>query len=132
MFLYMTVDDRHKFADIIIIDGNLHTLSAKYIRRTDQNRISQFVGSGQSFFCGEYSFSCRTRNLTGFQNLIEKFTVFCCIYIFCTGTKNRYTHFQKSFRQLDGGLSTKLYNSTIRFFNINDIFHIFRCQRFKI
>ena len=54
------------------------------------------------------------------------------IYIFRTCTKNRYTHLHKCFRKLDSCLSTKLYYCSVRFFKINYILYIFRCQWLKI
>ena len=128
----MTVNNGHKFPNIIIIDGNLHTLPSQYIRRTYKNRISQFIGSLQRLFCGKDSLSCRSRNSTLFQNFIKEFTIFGSINIFCTGSKNRNPHFQKCLCQLDGSLTTKLHNRTVRFFNIYNIFHVFRCQWFKV
>ncbi len=43
MILCDTVDDSDKFINIVIIDRNLHSLSAKYVRRTNQYRITQSV-----------------------------------------------------------------------------------------
>ena len=71
-------------------------------------------------------------NLTFFQNFIKQFSVFCRIYILCRGSQNRYPHLHETFSQLNRSLSTELYYRSVRFFNVYNIFHIFRCQRFEI
>ena len=41
MLLCNPVDDTDKFIYVFIVDRDLHTLAAKYVRRADQYRISQ-------------------------------------------------------------------------------------------
>ena len=132
MLLYVTVNNRHKFADIIVIDGNLHTLSAENVGWTNKNRIAKFIGCLQCFLYRKYRMSLWSWDSALLQNLIEQFTVFCCIDIFGACSQDWYTHLHQGFRQFDRRLTTKLYHSTIRFFKIYDISYIFRCQRFKI
>ena len=43
MLLCDPVDDADKFVHILIIDGDLHALSAQYIGRTNQYRIAQLI-----------------------------------------------------------------------------------------
>ena len=59
MILRIAVDDCHKFFNLFVIQGNLHTLSAKYIGRTYQDRISQTVCNLFRFFrCKDGSTGC--------------------------------------------------------------------------
>ncbi len=62
MLLHMAVNDRHKFPDIIIVDGDLHPLSAQHIRRAHKHRISQFICRRQSLFCSKNGLPRRSRN----------------------------------------------------------------------
>ena len=132
MILCDPVDNADKLINIIIIDGNLHSLSSKYIGRTNQNRISKSVGNLFCFLSRKYSTTCRTWDLTLLKNLIKEFSVFCFIYIFCRCSKDRNSHLHQCFCQLDRCLSTELDNCSIRLLNINDTLYIFRCQRLKI
>ena len=132
MILCNTVNNSDEFIYVFIVNRNLHTLAAQYIRRSYQHRISQFIGCFLCFFCGKYCMSLWSWNLAFFQNLIKQFSVFCRIYILCRGSQNRYPHLHETLCQLNRSLSTELYYRSIRFFNVYNIFHIFRCQRFEI
>ena len=76
--------------------------------------------------------SLRTRDFTLLQDLIEQLTVLCGIYVLCRCSKDRHTHFQECFGQLDRGLAAELYNGSVRMLDVDDIFYIFRCQRLEI
>ena len=128
MFLCDLVDDSDIFFYILIADRNTHTLSAKNVGRTYKYRISQLIGCFFCFFGSKDSMSLRSRNLALLQNFIEQLTVFSRIYIFCRCSEDFYSHFHECFGKFDCSLSTELYNCTIRFLNIYDVFHIFRCQ----
>ena len=132
MILCDTVDDSDELINIVIIDRNLHSLSAKYVRRSYQYRITQSVCNFLRFFCCKYSSTCRSWDLALLKNLIKQLTVFGCIYIFSRCSKDRNAHLHKRFCQLDRCLSTELYNCSVRFFQIYDTFYIFRCQRLEI
>ena len=71
-------------------------------------------------------------DLAFFKDLIEQLPILCSIYILCRSSQDLHTHFGKGFCQLNGCLTAKLYHSSIRFFNVYHILHIFRSQRFKI
>ena len=132
MFLCDLVDDSDIFFYILIADRNTHTLSAKNVGRTYKYRISQLIGCFFCFFGSKDSMSLRSRNLALLQNFIEQLTVFGRIYIFCRCSKDFYSHFHECFGKFDCSLSTELYDCTIRFLNIYDVFHIFRCQWLEI
>ena len=127
-----SVNDSDEFINIIVVDCNLHSLSTKNVGRTNQYRISKSVCNFFRFLCCEYCSTCRTRDLTLFKNLIKELTVFGFVYILCRCTKDRYSHLHKCFCQLDCCLSTKLYNCSVRFLNINDTLYIFRRQRLEV
>ena len=128
----MAVDDGHKFNDIVVIDGDLHTLSPQHIGRAHQYWISQLIRCLQRLFGGKHSMPLRSRNPTLFQNLIKQLPVLCGIHIFCAGSKNRNPHLHQCLGELDGGLSAKLNDSSIGFFNVYNIFYILRSQRLKV
>ena len=132
MILCDPVDDADKFFHIFIIDSDLHTLAAKYIRRTNQYRVTKTVGNLFCFLCSIYGSSLWSRDLALLQDLIKQLSVLSRIYIFCGSTKDRHTHLHQSFGQFDSGLSTKLYYRSIRFFQTDNALHILRCQRLKI
>ena len=113
MFLNCLIDNIHKFDNIAIINCNLHTLSAKNIRRTDQYRVTQMVGW--------------SRDLTLLKDFIKQLSVFSCIYILCLCTVNRHTHLHDGLCQFNGCLAAELNNRTVRMLQTNDILHIFRC-----
>ena len=127
MLLSNLVDNTDKFINIFVTDRDLHALSAQYIGRTYQNRISQLVGSLLCLFCCKYSMSRRSRNMALFQDLIKTLSVLCSVYIFCCCTKDRHTHFHKCFCQLNRSLSAELYHCAVRLFNIYNTLYIFWC-----
>ena len=132
VFLRNLIDDSDVFFYIFITDCNTHALSAKNVGRTYKYRIAKLIGCFFCFFGSKDSMSLRSRNLALFQNLIEQFTVFGCIYVFCRCSEDFYTHFHKCFGKFDCGLSTKLYDCSVWFLNIYNVFYIFRCQWFEI
>ena len=132
MILCDLINGINKFYDFIIIEGNMHALSAKYIRRTNKHRITYAVCCHFCFLSRINSITCCSRNIRLLQDFIKKFTVFGCINILCFCTKNRHTHLHQAFRQLDRSLSTELYNCSIRFLDVYNILNIFRCQWFEI
>ena len=126
------VDNTDKFINVVIVDGNLHSLSAKYIGWTHKNRITQTVCNLFGFLCCKDGSSGRTRDSAFFQNFIKQLSVFCCIYILGRCTKDRHSHLHQCLCQLDSSLSAELHNRSVRFLQIDNTLHIFRCQRFKI
>ena len=132
MLLCNLVDDSDILFHILIVDGNLHTLSAQYIGRTNQNRITELVCCFLCLLCGKYGMSLWTRNLAFLQNTVKQLSVLCRIYIFCGSSENLHAHLNQSFCQFDCSLTTELYDCTIRFLDIYNVFHIFWCQRLKI
>ena len=128
----MAHDNSHVLYDIFIRVGNDHILSAQYIRRTQQNWITQVICSFQRFFGVHNSFTGRTRNSATFQKFIKSFTVFSSINIIGRGSKNMNTHVSQITSQLNSSLSTKLYNNTIWLFSLNNIGNVFLGKRIEI
>ena len=132
MILRDLVNDSNVFFYILIADCNTHSLSAKNIGRTYQNRISQSVSNFFCFLSSKYSISLRSRDLALLQDTVKQLTVLCCIYVFCRCSENLHAHFHQRFCQLDGSLSAELNDRSVRFFDFYDIFYILRCQRLEI
>ena len=54
MILCNTIDDSNELFNLLIVKGDLHTLSAKYVRRTNKYRITETIGNFLGFLCGKY------------------------------------------------------------------------------
>ena len=59
------VDNADLIDDILILIGNLHALSAKDVARAHQDRVPQFVGSGDGFVARKDGAARSARNLAG-------------------------------------------------------------------
>ena len=59
------IDDADLIDDILVLIGNLHALSAEDIARAHQDRVPQFVGSGDGFVARKDGAACSARNLAG-------------------------------------------------------------------
>ena len=132
MLLCDLVDDADVFFHILITDCNTHPLAAQNIGRTNQYRIPKLVCRLFRFLCSKYRMTLWSWDLAFFKDLIEQLPILCSIYILRRSSQDLHTHFGKGFCQLNGCLTAKLYHSSIRFFNVYHILHIFRSQRFKI
>ena len=132
MFLCDPVDNADILVHILVIDGDLHTLSAQHVGRPDKHRISQCICHTDRLVCRIYCMPLRSRNMTFLQNLIEKFPVLRSIHILRRCSQNFHTHLHQGFCELDSRLSAKLHDSAVRLFYIYHILHILRSQRFKI
>ena len=132
MVLSDLIDDSHKYIHIMVIDCDLHSLPAQHIGRPYQNRISETVRRLSGFFRRIHSLSFWPWDLTRFQNLIKKLPVFCGIHILRSSPKNRHSHFSQCFCQFDRRLSAELDHCPVRLLHCNNVFHVFRSQRFKI
>ena len=132
VFLMISCYNLHKFLYIIIWYCYLHTLSAKYIWRTDKYRITKLVCDFKCFFCCEYRITLCSWYLALLEYLIKQFSILCGIYILCTRSENLNPHLHKWFGKVDSCLATKLYYCPVRFFKTDNIFNILRCKRLKI
>ncbi len=132
MILGNPVDDRHKFFDLFIIHSDLHPLAAQNIRRPYQYRITEPVCHCFRFFSRIDSPSSRPGNLCLLQYPVKQLPVFCRIHVLCFRPQYRNSHFHQTLCQFNSGLSAKLYHSPIRFFQIDNIFHILRRKWLEI
>ena len=117
---------------VLVTYSDSHTLAAKYVGRTNQNRITKFIGCFLCFLCCKYSVSLWSRDLALLKDLVKELTVLCCVYVLSRCSKNLHAHLCKCFCQFNRCLSTELYNCSIRFLDIYYILNIFRCQRLEI
>ena len=92
MILCNTVDNSDELLDLLIVEGNLHTLSTKYVGRTNQYRITKTVGNFLCLLRGKYSSTGSSRDMGLLKNLIKKLTILGSIDILCLGTKNLNAH----------------------------------------
>ena len=92
MILCNSVDDSDELLDLLIVEGDLHTLSTKYVRRTNKYRIAETVGNFLCLLSGKYSSTCSSRDMGLLKNLIKKLTILGSIDILCLGTKNLNAH----------------------------------------
>ena len=132
MILCDLIDDSNILFHILVADRDSHTLTAENVRRTNQNRISQSVCNFFCFFCGKYSVSLWSWDLTLLQDSVKELSVLCCIYIFCRCSKDLNAHFHKSFCKFDSSLSAELYYCSVWLFDFYNIFHVLWSQRLKI
>ena len=132
MLLRDLVDNAYKFINILIADGNLHSLAAQYIGGANQHRIAQCIGCLFCFLCRKYRMACRSWDLALLQDSIKALPVLCSIHILCGSSQDRDTHLHQGFCQLNSCLSSKLHDCPVRLFNVNNTLHILRSQRLKI
>ena len=76
--------------------------------------------------------SLRPRNPAFLQDFVKEFPVLCRVYIFCGSSEDLNSHFDQCFCQLDRCLPAELNDCSVRFLDIHDVLHVFRCQRLKI
>ena len=82
---------------VLIAYSDSHALTAKYIGRTNQNRIAQLICRFLSFLSSKYCLSLWSRDLAFFKNLVEKFSVFCCIYVLSRCSEDLNPHLCQCF-----------------------------------
>ena len=66
-------DDLHELADIGLLVGNLHALTAQNVGRTNENRIAKLVSRLDSFFLGHNRVARRTRD-TALSRITSNFS----------------------------------------------------------
>ncbi len=132
MILGYPVDNCHKFLNLFVGNGNLHSLSPQHIRRPHQHRIAQTVCNLFSLFRRINRPALRTGNLRFFQNPVKKLPVLCRVHILRLGAENGHTHFHQALGQFYGSLSAELNHRPIGLLNVDNGFHILRRQRLKI
>ena len=94
MILSISVDDIHELFNLFIRKSYLHTLSAKNIGRSYKHRISKPISNFLGFFCCVNCSTLSTLYLCLLENLIEDFSVFCCVNILgiCSINLNAHLH----------------------------------------
>ena len=66
------------------------------------------------------------------QNPVKQFPILGGVHILGGGTQDRHAHFDQGLRQFDGCLTAKLHHRAVRFFDLNNIFHVLGGQRLEI
>ena len=107
-------DNLHELADIGLLVGNLHALTAQNVGRTNENRIAKLVSRLDSLLLGHNRVACRTRDAALFEDNVELFTVLSGVDRPCRRAEDRNTELLKVSRKVDGGLTAELYDSVIR------------------
>ena len=122
----------HVALEILLLVHNFHGAPTQHIRRTHDQRITDFFGHTQRFFFGARGTVRRLFQAQIVQQLLESFTVFGRIDHIRRRTNDRHAvGFQRQ-RQLQRRLATILHNHTHRLFDGNDFQHVFQRQRFEV
>lgn len=132
MLLGNLVDNADKFINILIIDGNLHSLSAQYIGGANQNRIPQLMSRLFCLLGCKYRMACWSWDAALLQDGVKALSVLSRIYILGRCSQDRNAHFHQRFCELDSRLAAELNYCSVWLFDINNALHILRCQRLKI
>ena len=132
MLLGDLVDNADIFVHILVAHRNPHSLAAKHVGRTNQDRISQIVGRLLRLLGGKYRVSLGSGDLTLLKDAVEELSVLCRVHILSGCSHDLNAHLHKGFCQLNGGLSSELHHSAVRFFDIDDILHVFRGKRLEV
>ena len=132
MLLGDLVDNTDIFIHILIAHRDPHSLAAEHVGRTYQDRVSQIIGRLLRLLGGKYRVSLGSGDLTLFKDAVEKLSVLCRVHVLSGCSHDLNAHLHKGFCQLNGGLSSELHHSAVRFFDIDDILHIFRSKRLEV
>ena len=132
MILRDAVDDFHKLLDLLIRNRNLHSLTAKHIRRSDKHWITQTVCNLFCLLCRVDCTACRARNLRLLQNLVKKFSVLCGVHVLRLCSQNWHAHLHQTLCELDCRLAAKLHHCAVRLLDVDNVLHVLRRQRLKI
>ena len=125
-------DDAHKFVDVRVACGNLHTLTAQNITRAHQNGIAEAVRGGERLFGGEYRLPLRARDVAVFQNFVEAFAVFGGVDVVGVRAENGHAQIVERFCKFNGGLPAELDNRAVGLFHFDNVGDIFGGQRLEI
>ena len=126
------------FSQFIFVVGNTTAASAKRIRRTKNNRITDGSGECDTIFYGCYHLGSRNRLTDLFHGIFKFLTVLCLLDGFCCGTDQTYiVLLEKSFllkfhRKVQAGLASKRRKHTVRFLLKDQLFYNLHGQRFNV
>ena len=128
----MREDNLHIFANIGIRKGDNHILTAKHITRTHQNRVTEAVCTVKRLLLGEHRFTGRTADAKLLQQCVKTAAILRRVNTVCRSTHNRNVILHQAFCQFNRGLTAKGHHRTDRLFNVCDMQHVLRGQRFKV
>jgi len=115
----------HCLFHFFIIEHDTHSLSAQYIRRTNQHWVTYFIRYFNGFI---HIIGCsiiRIRYCHFFQHITEPSTIFSNIHAVIRSTNDLYSFLVKFLSHLKRGLSTQLYYYSIWFLMFNDLPNMF-------
>ena len=122
----------HIFFDICLVKGDNHILTAKNIRRSEQNRIANFLCNFKSFITSHNSVALWTLYVVFFKKFIKAFSILSHINSVGRCTENFNSVVGKVLCQLNSSLTAKSNNRTNRLFCLYYSHNIFICQWLKI
>ena len=125
-------DDLHELADIGLLVGNLHALTAQNVGRTDENRVAQLVGGLDGLLLGHNRVARRTRDAALLEDNVELFAVLSGVDRPCRGAENRNAELFEVRREVDGGLTAELNDRVVRLLGLDNAGHVLRSQRLEV
>ena len=118
----------HRF----IVMNNLHAAAAKYIGRTNHNRITDLLSNSKCFLNIRCHASFWHRDVKLLHHCTEEITILCHIDNFWGCTKDTHAVLLQVCCQIQRCLSTELCNDANRLLLLVDRKYIFECQWLKI
>ena len=122
----------HVIGDALVVVCNDHVLPAQHIGRTQQHRIADVMRGIQGFFQRGDAVSPGTGNAAAVQDFVELLAVFGGVNGGSACAEYCDAVLVECFRQLDGCLAAEGHNHAKRFFNSDDVKHIFRRERLEV
>ncbi len=122
----------HIFLQRFRLADNLHTTSAKDIRWTNHNRITDLLSNSKCFLNIRCHASFWHRDVKLLHHCTEEITILCHIDNFWGCTKDTHAVLLQVCCQIQRCLSTELCNDAHRLLLLVDRKYIFECQWLKI
>ena len=132
IFNSLSKNNLHVFFYVGIVEGNNHVLTAQNVRRSQQNRVTQFFCCGKGFIGIHDCKSLRTLNVEFFTKLFKTFAVFGKVDCISTCTKNRDSLLRKEVCKLDCRTAAECNYNCNRLFCVDNAHNVFRSERFKV
>ena len=120
------------FFQSIFIINDFHTATAQNKRRTNHNRVADFISKSLSFIKINSHSAFWHRNFKFFHHVAENITVFSSINRINRSTKNIYPVFLKFAGNVERSLPSKLNDNAHRLFFFINLQNIFSSNRLKI
>ena len=132
VFNALSENDAHVFADIFLVEGDDHVLTAQYVGGTEQNGVAQPFRGGNGFVGGHDGFAFGAFDAVFFQNGVEAFAVFGDVDAVGLGAEDVFAPFIQVFGELDGGLAAEGHDHAEGFFRIENMADIFGSEGLEV